>query len=542
MTNNLFPIATEFRPAWVRFALTRHLLWAAALPGLASVAGLAPAYAADKDTLVIASGADAVTLDPGVSFDGQSVLLWRGVYEALLKYKGGTTEIEPNLAESYSISPDKLTYTFKIRKGIKFQDGETLDAAAVKLNIDRQIAIKQGIAYALGPVTKIETPDDSTVVLHLSTPSDGLLSAFAGLYTVEMISPKAIKDHTTNNDWGQAWLRDHMVGTGPYMLQGYTQSQQAVFARNPNYWRGWDGDHFQRVIVKYIHEPSTEQLLLQQGEIDVALFLPDDVVESLDGKPGIAVTNVPSFNLYYIVLPTNKGPTANVKVRQAIAYGFNYQSFVKDMLRGKARQARGPLPSNFISFNPNIPQYDYDPAKAKQLLAEAGYPKGGFTLKYIYESGYWWKRPLGELFQSNMKDLGITVEIQEMSPSAWAATLSNPQTAGEAFGLVWWPTLATPYDYMWSVFDTQAQGSAGYNWGYYSNPKLDKLLDAASSEPDDAKRKEMYGEAQKLLVEESPALYIYEKNYRLPMSDKLQGFVFNGIYIETIDFYAVHKE
>jgi len=357
-----------------------------------------------------------------------------------------------------------------------------------------------------------------------------------------MISPKAIKDHTTNNDWGQAWLRDHMVGTGPYMLQGYTQSQQAVFTRNPNYWRGWDGNHFQRVIVKYIHEPSTEQLLLQQGEIDVALFLPDDVVESLDGKPGIAVTNVPSFNLYYIVLPTNKGPTANVKVRQAIAYGFNYQSFVKDMLRGKARQARGPLPSDFISFNPNIPQYDYDPAKAKQLLAEAGYPKGGFTLKYIYESGYWWKRPLGELFQSNMKDLGITVEIQEMSPSAWAATLSNPQTAGEAFGLVWWPTLATPYDYMWSVFDTQAQGSAGYNWGYYSNPKLDKLLDAASSEPDDAKRKEMYGEAQKLLVEESPALYIYEKNYRLPMSDKLQGFVFNGIYIETIDFYAVHKE
>ena len=541
MTNNLFPIATEFRSAWIRFALTRHLLWAAALPGLASVAGLAPAYAADKDTLVIASGADAVTLDPGVSFDGQSVLLWRGVYEALLKYKGGTTEIEPNLAESYSISPDKLTYTFKIRKGIKFQDGETLDAAAVKFNIDRQIAIKQGIAYALGPVTKIETPDDSTVVLHLSTPSDGLLSAFAGLYTVEMISPKAIKDHTTNNDWGQAWLRDHMVGTGPYMLQGYTQSQQAVFTRNPNYWRGWDGDHFQRVIVKYVHEPSTEQLLLQQGEIDVALFLPDDVVESLDGKPGIAVTNVPSFNLYYIVLPTNKGPTANVKVRQAIAYGFNYQSFVKDMLRGKARQARGPLPSNFISFNPNIPQYNYDPAKAKQLLAEAGYPKGGFTLKYIYESGYWWKRPLGELFQSNMKDLGITVEIQEMSPSAWAATLSNPQTAGEAFGLVWWPTLATPYDYMWSVFDTQAQGSAGYNWGYYSNPKLDKLLDAASAEPDDAKRKEMYGEAQKLLVEESPALYIYEKNYRLPMSDKLQGFVFNGIYIETLDFYALHK-
>ena len=523
------------------FFAPARLLLAAALCLVVGV-GATSSRAADKDTLVIASGADAVTLDPGVSFDGQSPLLWRAVYETLLTYKGGTTEIVPNLAESYDISPDKLTYTFKIRKGIKFTDGEPLDAAAVKLNIDRAVAIKQGIAYALGPITKIDTPDDSTVVLHVSAPSDGLLSAFAGLYSVNMISPKAIKDHQTNNDWGQAWLRDHMVGTGPYMLQTYTQSQQGVFTRNPNYWRGWDGDHFQRIIIKYIHEPSTERLLLQQGDIDVALFMPDDVVESLDGKPGITVTDIPSFNLYYIVLPTKKGPTADVKVRQAIAYGLNYQAFIKDMLRGKARQAHGPLPSTFIGYNPDTPQYNYDPAKAKQLLAEAGHPGGGFTIKYVYESGYWWKRPLGELFQSNMKDLGITVEIQEMSPSAWAGMLSNPDTAGQAFGLVWWPTLATPLDYMWSIFDTAAQGSAGYNWGYYSNAKLDKLLDAATAEPDDAKRMQMYGEAQKLLVEESPALFVYEKNYRLPMSDKVKGFVFNGIYIETVNYYALHKE
>jgi peptide/nickel transport system substrate-binding protein len=101
--------------------------------------------------------------------------------------------------------------------------------------------------------------------------------------------------------------------------------------------------------------------------------------------------------------------------------------------------------------------------------------------------------------------------------------------------------MATPYDYMWSIFDTQAQGSAGYNWGYYSNPNLDKLLDAGSAEPDEKKRFDLYAQAQKLLVEESPALFIYEKNYRLPMSDKLQGFVFNGMRTETLDFYTLHK-
>jgi peptide/nickel transport system substrate-binding protein len=333
-----------------------------------------------------------------------------------------------------------------------------------------------------------------------------------------------------------------MVGTGPFILKNYTQSQQAVLERNPNYWRGWDGNHFNRVIIKYIHEASTERLLLQQREIDVALFLPDDVVESLDGKTGITVTNVPSLNLYYLVLPSKKGPTANIKVRQAIANGFNYDAFIKDTLRGKAKQAHGPIPSNFIGFAADTPAYSYDPVKAKQLLAEAGYPNGGFTIKFTYETGYFWKRPLGELFQSNMKDLGIKVEIQELSPSAWAGLLSNPDTANHAFGLVWWPTLATPYDYMWSIFDTAAQGSAGYNWGYYSNPKLDKLLDTASAEPNEAKRFVLYGEAQKLLVAESPALFVYEKNYRLPMTSKLQGFVFNGVYIETLDFYALHKE
>src|SRR5215510_8097898 len=142
------------------------------------------AHAAGKDTLVVASGADAVALDPGVSFDGQSPLIWRTVYEALLGYKGSSTEIVPVLAESFTISDDKLTYTFKIRKGVKFTDGETLDAAAVKFNIERQINLKQGMAYGLSPIKTIETPDDSTVVLHLSAPSDGLLSAFAGMYTV----------------------------------------------------------------------------------------------------------------------------------------------------------------------------------------------------------------------------------------------------------------------------------------------------------------------------------------------------------------------
>ena len=147
--------------------------------------------AADAKTLVVASGADAVTLDPQVSFDGQSPLLWRAVYENLIKYEGDTLNLVPHLAESFDVSDDGLTYTFKIRDGVTFSDGEPLNAAAVKLSIDRQIGVEQGIAYALANVDSVETPDDMTIVLKLSAPSDGALSAFAGLYAPYIISSAA---------------------------------------------------------------------------------------------------------------------------------------------------------------------------------------------------------------------------------------------------------------------------------------------------------------------------------------------------------------
>jgi peptide/nickel transport system substrate-binding protein len=497
--------------------------------------------AADAKTLVVASGADAVTLDPQVSFDGQSPLLWRAVYENLVKYDGDTLDIVPNLAESYEISDDGLTYTFKIRPGISFTDGAPLDAAAVKLSIERQIGVEQGIGYVFSNMESLETPDDMTVVMTLSAPSDGVLSAFAGMYAPYIISPKAITENEQDGDWAQGWLRDNMVGTGPYVLDSYTQSQQAVFSRNPDYWGGGDGDHFEQIIVSYVKEPASERLLLEQGEIDVAMFLPDDAVEEMDGTPGIVVTDVPSWNLYYLVLPCHEGPTADKKVRQALSYGFDYETWVTDVMRGKAQQARGPIPSNFIGFNPDTPQYTYDPDKARALLAEAGYPDGGFTIPYTYETGYFWKRPLGELFQANMADLGITVDIQELSPSAWYELLSNPETAHHAWGLVWWPTLSTPYDFLFSVFATGAQGNAAYNWGYYSNPEFDALIDEAAAEPDEAKRMELYAKAQDIIVDDAPALFVYEKKYRLPMRDTVEGFVFNGVLIETLNYYGMSK-
>jgi peptide/nickel transport system substrate-binding protein len=526
------------RRAIVRGLVSCGLLVAVTILSLPAARALATPAQSNGSTLVVLSGADAVTLDPMLSLDGQSPLLWRAAYESLLTYDGPKLGYRPLLATSWSVSTDGLTYIFHIRPGVTFSDGTPLDAAAVKLSIDRLRKLNQGVSYAFSNVSSVDTPGKMTVRLRLSKPFEPLLSAFAGDYAAMIISPKVIQ----SKDLGQSYLRTHMDGTGPYLLQSYVQSQRAVFVANPHYWRGWSGSHFNKIVIAYVHDPSTERLLLDRGEGDIALFLPDDTVNEMQSDPGVTVTDIPSLNEYYIYLPTFKGPTKSRLVRQAIAYAFDYQQEIKDNLQGHARQARGPIPSTFLGYDPHLPMYSYNPAKARALLKEAGYPHGGFTLKLIYEHGYFWKRPVAELLQSNLAALGIKLDIQELSPSTWASTLSNKATAGELAPVVWWPTLRTPWDYLYTQFATAAQGTAGYNFSYYSNPQFDRLLQEGVETQDPAKAQAIWDQAQQILDQDVPALFLYEGNYRLPMRSDIGGFVFNGIDIETFDFYALYRK
>ena len=510
---------------------------AAACGGTNANAGGSSGQTAAK-VLTMTSGATPVTLDPGVSLDGQSPLLWRCVYEPLLQFKGSTIDVEPRLAQAYELDNAKNTLVFHLHPDVSFTDGTALDAAAVKLNIERQIAVKQGIAYALSTVKSVEAPDDHTVVVNLSGYSDGLLYGFASLYGLYLISAKTLTDHK-GKDWAQSWLRSNMVGTGPYTLQNYQLNQQASFSRNEKYWAGWKGAHFERVLVQYVSDPSSGRLELERGQSQIALYLPDDVVYSMRSEKSVTVTDDPSFNVYYLGLPCRTGPTANKAVRQAISYGFDYDTWTKNVLNGTATQARGPLPKIFPGWDGTLPQYSYNPDKARKMLSAAGFAGGGFSLKFIYETGYYWKRPLGEQFQANMKDLGITVSIQELSPSTWVGTLSNKATANEAYGVVWWPSLATPFDFLWTLFATSAQGSAGYNFTYYSNPQFDNVLNKATAEPDETKRMQLYAQAQRIVVEDAPYIFLSDVNYLLPMSPDLKGFEFNGMYINSVDPYKL---
>lgn len=510
------------------------------LPVLSAVLGDKAHAGADNNTFVVASGAPAVTLDPGTAFDGQSILLWRAAYETLINYRDDTTEVGPGLAESFEVSSDGLTYTLRLRKGVKFHDGEIFDAKAAAFNIERIRSMKIGLGFAFDGA-ELETPDDHTLVIRLAKPRDSFLSSLAGMWSPYMISPKAIRDNEVNGDWGAAWLRSNMVGTGPYRLTVYEKDQQATLARFDDYWAGWEGEHFDAVIVRYITDPSTLQLVLQSRQVDAALWMPDDAMNALVDEEGLSVTDYPTFSTTFFMMNCSQGPTADKRVRQAIAHAFDYNAWVNDINGGRLVHARGPVAEGLPSFTTDTPQYTRDIEKAKALLAEAGYPDGGFEIDYAYETGYAWKREFALLLQSNLRELGIGLNIAEISPAAWFDLLQNPDSPPHTYGFIWFGALGTSsYDVMQMMFGTSAQGKAGLNWAYYSNPEVDALLEQAVTELDDARRIELYREAERMIVDDAPALFLSYSKFRLPILDEVKGYVSNPMYIYTLPFYNMH--
>ena len=517
-------------------------------------AAAGPAFGKDrKKTLIIGSVKEAVTLDPHVSFDGQSPLIWRGVYEPLLNLKGDTTDILPGLAKRWEISPDGLVYTFHLQHGVKFHDGSPFTAEDAKFNLERARAVGKGGSYVLGPVTEIAALDDHTLRITLGNPVRSFLSALAGMYTPSyVVKPELIKDHEvvteqdgeTVRDWGEKYLYDHMLGTGPYRFVRWDHGQQIVMEKFEDYWGGWEDQHFERIIVKYIEEPATVSLMLQRGEADIAIGLTDQMktdMEKMRDK-GVVVYKHPSLETYYVGLNCQKGPTADVRVRQAISYAFPYKKYVKENLQGHGKQMVGFLPSTFKGFNPNIPTYYHDLDKAKKLLAEAGYPNGGFTLKYVWETGYEWKRPVAEILQDNLKKLGIKMTIQELNNAAFNALLSNPDSADHAYGVVWWPGVDSPADYFYSICHKNAQAGGGWNWVYYDNPEVSERIDKIDAILDDKEWYDNVTRIQQILYEEAPYLCLYESEYRLPMRENVKGFVYNGLYTDSVTFRDVYKE
>ena len=500
----------------------------------------------EKVLIIAADDGEPITLDPHVSYSTDSMRITRAVYGKLLDYKPGSlTDFVPDLAESWDVSADGKVYTFHLRQGVKFHDGTPFNATAVEYSFERLKTMGKGPAWFLvGPVGELKVVDTYTLEFTLADVYTDFLHRIAAGWGFYIVSPSFFKAQATSDDpWAEKWAYDHMSGTGPYKLLEWKHHDHVTLVKNDEYWKGWVGKHLERIIVREVKEMTTQRLLLEKGDVDIAYAMTIPDLLELKGRPEIEAVIEPSFNTLYIFMHTQRAPLNDVRVRQAVCYAYDYNAAVETILHGTGKQMRGPLPSSLWGWDPDAPMYTMNLEKAKQLMAEAGYPNGvERTLVYTYPSGDEPKRMAGEVLKVSLAKIGINVELKGLVWAEQAAEAKNPETAPDFFSLYWWPDYADPIDYLYAMFHTSMQGEVGYNWMYYSNPEVDTILDRATVTPDVSERTEMYKELQRVLVEDAPSLYVFELPYTMGMRNWVKGFVYNPLFIGTFNLYEMSKQ
>lgn len=474
--------------------------------------------------------------DPSIEYSNGIITL-NNIYEQLMRFNPNTKEYEYLLATKYIKSDDGLKWTFTLREGVKFHDGTPFNADAVKFSIERTVEKGQGASFIWDPVKEIHVVDDYTIEFELSYPApvDVIVSCPYGAF---IMSP-SIKDK--DGDW---FSIGNECGTGPYKLQATTAGDEVILERFDDYWKGWNSKHFDKVIIKKISETSSRRQLIEEGEVDITMELPYEDIDALKENSNVVINEQPSMTNLLAFFNTSKPPLNNLKVRQALSYAFPYDQVVQYAMGGYAEQSHGPVPEGMWGHSSDLYQYKYDLDKAKSLLQEAGIREGELKLLLTYMSGDEAEKKTAELYKAELSKIGIELEIRSMPwESQWElAKGSDTASQQDIFIMYWWCDLATPYSYLYSLFHTEEETL--YNVSHYSNKEFDNLIDDAQKETavDIKKAEEKFIESQKLLVEDCPALFIYDKRVVWVESPLLKGHSDNSAYPFVVFFYDCYRE
>jgi peptide/nickel transport system substrate-binding protein len=492
--------------------------------------------AVPKDMLVIGKAADPQTLDPAVTIDNNDWTVTYPAYQRLVGYKTedgkGSTQVEGDLAASWTSSADQLVWTFTLKPGARFDDGSAVNADAVKESFDRLMKIGQGPSEAFPKDMQVSVVDPMTVRFTLKTPFAPFLYTLAN-DGAGIVNPAIAKANPTDD--GKAWLSSHTAGSGPYKLERWQKGQQLVLV--PNTYYSGPKPAFKRVTVKIIGESSSRRLQLSRGDLDIADSLPIDQLAALKQENKVAVEEYPSLRVTYLYLNNAKSPMNQVDLRRAISYAVDYQGMVKGILGGNAKQMRGPIPDGMWGYDPKAMQYSTDLSQAKADLAKVKTQPG--TLDFLYsDSDPNWE-PIALSVQASLASAGIKVKLEKLAN----ATMRDRIGQGDYDISIgnWSPDFADPYMFMNYWFESDKKGLPG-NRSFYSNPQVDDLLKKAVSVTDQKQRTDYYQQAQKIVIGEAAYVYLFQKNYQLAMNKDLKGFVFNPMLEQVFNVAQMSKQ
>jgi peptide/nickel transport system substrate-binding protein len=515
-------------------------------PQLASVASLQ----GDATTLTIGVNGSPSDLDPHAAYDYRSTLAIRGPYEQLIALKGSSTdEYVGAIAESWEANEDKSVWTFTIRSGVTFHDGTPVDAEAVRLSYERFLTLGIGpvgvLTRFVEDAKQITAPDAGKVVFDLGKPQPLFEAAIASQYGPQVVNATLLREQETDGDWGRGWAQNNEegTGTGPYRIVEFEPGQQLIMERYDGYWGGWEGEHFERIIIRVVPENETRLQLIERGEVDIIDSLTPQALLALEQNPDVVVDKSLSTQVEYFML-TEAGPLATPEARQAMCYAFPYDEVVEGVYEGYAKRAIGPVAEMIRGFNPETFTYTTDLAKAKELFAKAGVAEGT-ELRLSQEEGDENVKSAVQLFAANLAQIGINLAIETMDTTSYTALLYGDQPAEERPNVMWWgwwPDYNDAWNHLYPQVSCEAWGSKGSNAGFYCNERVDELLAESRDAADPTTYDEAVAEIQQILSrDDPPAIYYIQPLWTTVLRKDVAGFAFNPIYIGTYDFYGMHR-
>jgi len=505
----------------------------------------APGAGKAENILVWGRGGDSVGLDPAIITDGESGKVTINVFDTLVDYEPDNTEVRAALATDWEVSDDGTVWTFNLRQGVKFHDGTDFNAEAVVINVERWMNKDHPLnngeckywsymfnGYAPDSiVTKIEATGDYQVQFTLQEPFAPFIQNLA-MFSFAIASPAALDEY--GNDFFK-----NPVGTGPFKFVEWIQDDKVTLVKNEAYWG--EAAKIDTLVFRSIPDNSARFLELQAGTIDMMDGVNPDDVAAAKANDQFQMILRPSMNVGYLALNTEKEPLGNKQVRQAVNMAINKQAIIDAFFAGLAKPAKNPLPPSLWGYNDDIKDYEYNPEKAKALLADAGYPDGFKTTVWAMPV----PRPympqgqkVAEAIQADLAAVGIEAEIVSYE---WGIYLEKAENGEHDMILLGWTgDNGDPDNFIYALLDKDnaVKGSSN-NYAFYINEQVHDLLIKAQREMDQDKRSDLYKQAQVIIHEDAPWVPLDHSTDPLILMKYVKGYLPHPTGIEKVNTVSV---
>ncbi|HVM16177.1 MAG TPA: ABC transporter substrate-binding protein [Gaiellaceae bacterium] len=513
-------------------------------------------------TLVFGTAADPVVLDGALVSDGESLRAIDQMFEGLVTLEPGGTEIQPGLAESWEANDDGTSWTFQLREGVTFHDGEPFNAEAVCFNFDRWYnfpaplqspsasyywqTVFGGFANPAegspGPDDSLyrscEATDEHTVTLNLTRPSASFLGALA-LTNFTIASPKALQEFgadegTVDEETGfrptGTYGTEHPSGTGPFKFESWARGDRLVLVRNDDYWG--EKAKIERLIFRPIPDNAARLQALQTGEIQGYDLVEPQDMETIENDDSLQLLDRPAFNVGYVGITQSHEPLGQLEVRQAIAHALNREQVVTDFYAGRGEVAHAFMPPDLFGYAEDVQQYEHDPERARELLQQAGV-QTPVELTFCYPTDV--SRPYMpdprrnfEAFRANLEEAGFRITPRALP---WSPDYLGAVDEGNCplYLLGWTGDFADPDNFLGTFFQTQQKA-----WGF-ENQEIFDILDRAEVEPEEDARTELYQEANRLIMQFLPGVPYVHTKPALAFQACVEGYEPSPVSLETFN-------